>query len=298
MLDCRPLTGYDIKKIMQDSSYMHWSGNNNQIYKALVELLEDNLVTGEVEYQDKSPAKKVYTITEKGRKKLKEWSRSEPEPAELKKAFLIQLAWADILDEDELYKLLKDYETEVSLQLIMNREKIRRGGAFKPRSEREELLWKLIDENILSSYQIELDWIRKAIRKLYEFKPKEDSANMDYKIADNGNIRYLELISTVKPLDTEQDMLDLISLCGENEINMLLIHGSCLSEDFYNLKTGVAGAMLQKLVNYYIKAAVVITDKSGLSKRFTELISEANQGSQYCFPSSVGEAEDWFERKG
>jgi DNA-binding PadR family transcriptional regulator len=263
----------------------------------LVELHEDKLVTSEVEYQDKSPAKKVYTITEKGRKELKDWARSVSEPVEFKKAFLIQLAWADILRGDELYKLMKDYENEISLQLIMNREKIRRGGAFKPRTEREAFLWKLIDENILISYQCELDWIRKAIQRLEEINPKEDSADMKYRITDNGKVRYLELISVTKPLDREQDMLDLVSLCGENEISQLLIHGSCLSEDFYNLKTGIAGAVLQKLVNYYIKAAVVIPDRPGLSKRFMELISEANQGSQYCFLSSVGEAEDWFERK-
>jgi DNA-binding PadR family transcriptional regulator len=45
LLSYRPMTGYEIKKIIQDSSYMHWSGNNNQIYKALLELAEDGFVT-------------------------------------------------------------------------------------------------------------------------------------------------------------------------------------------------------------------------------------------------------------
>ncbi len=40
ILSYQPMSGYDLKKIMQDSVYMHWSGNNNQIYKALLELLE------------------------------------------------------------------------------------------------------------------------------------------------------------------------------------------------------------------------------------------------------------------
>ena len=41
MLSVKPMTGYDLKKAMQESAYMHWSGNNNQIYKALLALQEE-----------------------------------------------------------------------------------------------------------------------------------------------------------------------------------------------------------------------------------------------------------------
>ena len=40
MLSWKPMTGYDMKRMMQDSPVMYWSGNNNQIYKALVQLLD------------------------------------------------------------------------------------------------------------------------------------------------------------------------------------------------------------------------------------------------------------------
>jgi PadR family transcriptional regulator AphA len=43
-------TGYDLKKIIEDSSAMYWSGNNNQIYKTLVQLLGEELVTNEVQH--------------------------------------------------------------------------------------------------------------------------------------------------------------------------------------------------------------------------------------------------------
>ena len=35
LLSWKPLTGYDVKRVMQDSPFLYWSGNNNQIYKAL-----------------------------------------------------------------------------------------------------------------------------------------------------------------------------------------------------------------------------------------------------------------------
>ncbi len=173
ILSYQPMTGYDLKKIIQDSTFMHWSGNNNQIYKALVSLLENGFVTNEIRHQEGSPSKKIYTITGKGLDELEEWIASTPAPVEFKKSFLIQMAWADLLGNDELHEVLEKYENEIKLQLIMNREKIRRGIGFAARTEREAFLWKMIDESILSSYQNELEWIRKVRRQLSEYGSKE-----------------------------------------------------------------------------------------------------------------------------
>lgn len=169
MLSYRPMTGYDLKKLIQDSVYMHWSGNNNQIYKALVELLKDGFVTSRVQYQESLPPKKIYTVTREGLDELKRWAVTEPEPVEFKKPFLIRLAWADLLSGSELQALLADYENEVGLQLMMKREQVRRGSGFAPRTEREAMLWNMIDENILSSYANELEWVRSVRRQLPEY---------------------------------------------------------------------------------------------------------------------------------
>lgn len=161
ILSCKPLTGYDLKKIIQDTPFMYWSGNNNQIYKSLVELLDEGFVTSEVRHQESSPSKKIYTITEKGLAALKKWVLSSPEPPEFKKAFLIQLAWAGQLNADEFNDLLTGYENEIKTQIIIHQEKKRR-KAFSPgRTPKESYLWDMIYENIISSYKNELDWIQK-----------------------------------------------------------------------------------------------------------------------------------------
>jgi len=102
ILSSKSLTGYDLKKIIQESPFMYWSGNNNQIYRSLVKLHDKGFVTNEVEYQESSPSKKVYTITKEGISELKDWVLSSPEPPEFKKMFLIQLAWSDQLNSEEL----------------------------------------------------------------------------------------------------------------------------------------------------------------------------------------------------
>ncbi len=162
ILSWKPSTGYDLKKVFEESSIMYWSGNNNQIYKTLVQLLDDGLVTNKVLHQESSPSKKLYTITTEGSAALKEWVLSTPELPEFKKTFLVQLAWADQLDEKELDGLLSNYENEVNIQLLMQQEKVKRGINSPKRTDREVYLWDMISENIISSYRNELDWIRKV----------------------------------------------------------------------------------------------------------------------------------------
>lgn len=162
LLSWKPSTGYDLKKVFENSSIMYWSGNNNQIYKTLVQLLDEGSVTNEVLHQESAPSKKLYAITDKGVAALKEWVLSTPELPEFKKTFLVQLAWADQLNEAELDGLLSRYEEEVNIQLLMQQEKARRGINSPKRTAREVYLWDMISENVISSYKNELEWIRKV----------------------------------------------------------------------------------------------------------------------------------------
>lgn len=160
LLSWRPLSGYDLKKIMADSTAFYWSGNNNQIYKALVQLHNEGLVDIEVQEQENYPARKEYTITEQGAAALRRWVLSEPEPAQFRNTFLIQLAWADQLDAAELDGLLARYEHAVEMQLLMLRERERRGVLNPARTPREAYLWNQISQYFLTAYAEELAWVR------------------------------------------------------------------------------------------------------------------------------------------
>ena len=48
MLSWKSSTGYELKKIFEDSSFMYWSGNNNQIYKALLNVKRQILANSNV----------------------------------------------------------------------------------------------------------------------------------------------------------------------------------------------------------------------------------------------------------
>lgn len=168
ILSWKASTGYELKKIFEDSSFLYWSGNNNQIYKALIQMQDECLVTSQVIHQDSSPSKKIYTITEEGLAELKAWVMSVPEAPEFKKTFLVQLAWSDMLNNQELNELLSKYENELKAQLLMQQEKNRRALYSPDRSTRESFIWDMISENIISTYNNELNWVRETRQKLFE----------------------------------------------------------------------------------------------------------------------------------
>lgn len=162
------LTGYELKKLFAQSELFHWSGNNNQIYTALVQLYRAELVSKEVQHPESGPSRKVYSITGRGAAELRQWVLAAPELPQLKHSFLAQLAWADQLETVELVDLLRRYEEEVYVKLLMLRQQAQRHAHLPQRTDREAFLWDKIMENRLSFYACELDWVRQLRAELPE----------------------------------------------------------------------------------------------------------------------------------
>ena len=117
---------------------------------------------------------------------------------------------------------------------------------------------------------------------------------MNYRVITIEDKKYVECISSEIKLITEQDTMDLIAVCWENDASLLMINEEVLSEDFFNLSTGVAGALLQKLVNYQIKTAAIISSELANKGRFREMALESNKGSHFRIFNTREEAESWL----
>ena len=173
LLNWKPSSGYDLKRIISDSDIFYWSGNNNQIYKTLIELQKQGLVTSRVQLQESLPAKKIYSITEDGLSELHQYLLNEPEIPELHKGFLIQLALSEILSDEEIMTLFDKYEDEICNRLRMYQEQAAQPGSGPDWSKREKYFWKCIAENLASTFQTELDWVRRIKQEFREGKYPE-----------------------------------------------------------------------------------------------------------------------------
>jgi PadR family transcriptional regulator, regulatory protein AphA len=174
-LSWRSMTGYELKQLFAQSATLAWSGNSNQIYTPLVELHKEGLVSLEIQPQETRPARKVYSLTSKGLAALKSWVLSAQEPPVQKNPFLLQLAWADQLQAEEVDALFAAYEEQLQTQLLLFRGRTLRQDSPQ-RTPRETYLWNMIAENWISFYENELCWAQRVREELVKMKSEQEDA--------------------------------------------------------------------------------------------------------------------------
>jgi hypothetical protein len=83
----------------------------------------------------------------------------------------------------------------------------------------------------------------------------------------------------------EGDALDLIGETYGGDVDWVAIPAGRLSADFFKLRTGLAGAILQKFVNYGLRAAIVgdVSRETGASPALADFVRESNRGAQVWF---------------
>jgi len=92
----------------------------------------------------------------------------------------------------------------------------------------------------------------------------------------------------------ESDALELVAVCGEHRTHRLLLHAEQLSDEFFDLRSGLAGAVLQKFVNYAVRVAAVIPPERANQGRFGEMVLEANRGRHFRVFAREDEAARWL----
>lgn len=90
-LSISPSSGYDIKKLMEESTSNFWNESYGQIYPILKQLIEEGLATSHTEKQEGKPERYVYTLTERGMDELQRWLREPVEYVVERNELLLKL---------------------------------------------------------------------------------------------------------------------------------------------------------------------------------------------------------------
>ena len=73
ILSMCPGSGYDVKKLMEQSTSNFWRESYGQIYPILKQLVNEGLAISHAEKQEGKPERYVYTLTDKGFEELRQW---------------------------------------------------------------------------------------------------------------------------------------------------------------------------------------------------------------------------------
>lgn len=114
---------------------------------------------------------------------------------------------------------------------------------------------------------------------------------MEYKIVEEANRKYIEMN---QPITCESDVLDIIGICISNDIQLVVLREELFTKEFIDLKSGLAGMVLQKFMNYHIKVAATIEDEDKIQGRFKELLSELNRTNDFKVFTNIADAEQWI----
>ncbi len=117
-----PRSGYDIKKLTDQSTRYFWAENYGSLYPTLKRLEEEGFVTVERQPQDGKPERKVYAITGAGREALAAWLSAPTEPSGHRNELLLKLFFGSQAPLAVSLELLEHYRAEQEALLETYRE--------------------------------------------------------------------------------------------------------------------------------------------------------------------------------
>jgi len=93
------------------------------------------------------------------------------------------------------------------------------------------------------------------------------------------------------PLRSDRDATDLIGTARSHGASLIAIPTSRLDDDFFQLRTRIAGEILQRFVTYRVRVAIVgdISRHLSDSSALRDFVRECNRGDQIWFVSDLAE---------
>lgn len=145
-LNYAPMTGYDLKKVFDDSVNFFWSAQTSQIYRELKTLERDGHIVSEAKPSKKGPERREYRITESGVSHLRNWLAEGHTDESMRNEFMMWVLFSSHIGTDELCRQienkLKEYRKEYELLKIVEDKITEYVRTFK--KDGEDFYWKIV----------------------------------------------------------------------------------------------------------------------------------------------------------
>lgn len=105
-----------------------------------------------------------------------------------------------------------------------------------------------------------------------------------------NDIKIAEVIADEILVNTPEDALQLMVDLYYQDFDRIILHERNITPDFFELRTGIAGEVLQKFSNYRLRLAIVGDFSKYPGKSIKDFIYESNNGRLVNFLASTGQA--------
>jgi Domain of unknown function (DUF4180) len=102
-----------------------------------------------------------------------------------------------------------------------------------------------------------------------------------------------EFLEIEEQLRSDRQAIEMISEASSCQPELIIIPINLLSEDFFDLKTRIAGEVLQKFVTYRKRVVILgdISGRSNASSALRDFVYECNAGHEIWFVRSLAELD-------
>jgi PadR family transcriptional regulator AphA len=177
LLSLGPKTGYELRKLSEESIQHFWRESYGQIYPSLRALEEQGLVTRKLETGGVRgrPDRKVYSITEAGEEALREWVAAPAKPGVPRNELLLKIFFGRRVSADlnlrqigeHRQRFVEEFEGYVATERRIRTEH---------REHPDLAYWLLTLDYGKRHTQAEIAWCDEAIAQLNEIGIQERGA--------------------------------------------------------------------------------------------------------------------------
>ncbi|GAA4625152.1 PadR family transcriptional regulator [Actinoallomurus vinaceus] len=101
-------SGYDLAKTFDASVANFWMATPQQLYRELDKMATDGLIQGRVVHQERRPDKRLFSLTEAGRRALHEFTAAPPRPGAIRDELMVQVQAVDAGDAEAVKNALHE----------------------------------------------------------------------------------------------------------------------------------------------------------------------------------------------
>ena len=176
LLNYKPMTGYDLKKILDHPMGFFWIAQMSQIYRELNILEEEGLVKSKIEPQEKRPDRKVYHLTKGGRETFLSWLNKFPDQLSqtCRSRFLMRIFFSSKIKLDELAFEIKRYKKEIEEELnyLDKVEQWIKDYGREKKFKEDVFYWSLIVKKEYKSIAAGIEWADECLRLIEQKQEK------------------------------------------------------------------------------------------------------------------------------
>ncbi|WP_019498636.1 PadR family transcriptional regulator [Pseudanabaena sp. PCC 6802] len=100
-------SGYDLAKSFDGSVGFFWEATHQQIYRELNKLEDKGAIAAQTITQEGRPAKKLYSLTDRGLQQLKDWLHQPCELSPTKEELLLKVFAGHLVEPEAIAKEIK-----------------------------------------------------------------------------------------------------------------------------------------------------------------------------------------------